>query len=528
MAGEETRPVDVQVGRPTQAPNYVGMYSERVKAALEPYQYLLDYQKELSEDDLRKAQIQNFLNENDLKTKQLNEDVRSHTADETIRTMAQQTNSARAAEEARHNVVDEKHQLRDDLLAQFRDTEIERHNKAAEANEAKTLELTSSLHDSDIKKNDADTEWLQTQTNIKRTEDAQRSDDQQVIQGLNSYVSGIKPEDLWAINQNPEIMQKVTEARGKLHTKEAIQQFDEILGAKQVLGQEIADRNTYDNFSTGAKKAFVADMLESGKDPGSTMQQRWNRALQAGGQIEAQGQERTTWSSAGTEAEQKALAEGKSPQDAFLAGRTAHQTYMSDLKAKEDLKPEPAMVDKLQTQLENVYKSRNPKTKGENNTDYDARIKSMVGTQADLLEQESRVNRPKFVQDLSKLNIDPDSLTSGELQTGQKPTQTGTPQTGTPQTGGSTQQGKSPAKAWLEKLLPGSDQKASGAPKEDTTTSDYTTGGTTSALPASTAFSAAPQYAAAENTDEFSNMFSKLFSAKDTSSDQEETPVTLT
>lgn len=524
MAGEETRPVDLQVARPVAAPNYVGMYSERVKAALEPYEYLLNYQKELSDEDYKKAEIQNFLSEHDLKTKQLSEDVRSHTADEAIRNLTEQTNAARQVEEARHNVVDERRADRESDLQEWRDLEVQRHNEATEAAEKKTLELTSSLHDSDIKKNDADTEWLKTQTQLKTTEDAQRTQDQQVIQDMDKYISGIKPEDLWNINENPEIQQKIDEARASLHTQEAKTQFNQMVGAKQALGQSDADHKAYNNLSPEARKTFSSAMLQS--DSSTPIQLRWNDALNAAGQTQAQVNARGSWSQAGITAEQNALAEHKSPQEAFVAGRDADAQWKSDLKAKEDLKPEPKMVDQLQTQLDQLYRARYPQNKGEKNADYDSRIKSMIGAQAVELEQDSRVNRPVFMQKLKMLDIDPNSLSMGEAQTGQKSTvQPGvTPAPASSPVPAPSPTGQiTPASAWLKKILPGSDQKASGSPK--TTEMQYG-GGTTSALPTTTAFGNAPQYAAAtENTDEFSNLFSKLFSAKDTSG--EETPSTL-
>jgi hypothetical protein len=363
MAGEqEIRPVDVQIARPVQAPNYVGMYSEAIKGALAPYEYLMNYQKELSEEDYRKAEIQNFLAEHDLKNRELSETVRAHTATEAIQNLQRQQEDRRLDETSRHNLVDEAHQKTVDERESARDAETARHQNFIDLMAVKREDLQKSLDEATIAKSGADTEYLHSEAARIKGEQDRRDNDQQVMQGFNTWFNSIKPEDLYNSSEKPEIQRHINETLDKLQTVEGRAQFDHIYGEGTALGREISERKEYNAFTREGKAAFQTNMLNS--DKGQPTQVRFENAMNDGRIANQQAVTRLAWSAAGTKAYSDAKAKGASDMDAYTAGLTAEEQAQAAIKRKEE-KPDPKLVDQ--------WKAAVQKKPGEDETHFEAR-----------------------------------------------------------------------------------------------------------------------------------------------------------
>jgi hypothetical protein len=392
MAEQEIRPVDVQVARPVQAPNYVGMYSESIKGALAPYEYLLNYQKELSEEDLRKAQIQNFLSEHDLKTKELSETIRSHTANEAMTALERQLNIRKEDEFERHNLVDEAHQNSQDQREADKEKEYERANKFNEEMAVKKQDLESSLNEANIAKSKADTSYLQSEADRNTSENELKENDQKVIQEFTAYKATIKPEDLYDSKDHPEIEQKIDEFADRIKTPGGRVQFDALHGEGTALGRELAERKELQKMSPDAKNVFQSNLLKS--DTSKPYQVRFEEAMEAARPVNVQSQERAKWGPEGIKAETDAIASGKSKQEGFNAGRMAHEKAEAELKQKAAAeKPNEKILDWLNT---NVPIPKNP---GEDDPHYEQR----KAQKALELEEKSRNDPAGYQKDLQEL-----------------------------------------------------------------------------------------------------------------------------
>lgn len=408
MAEQEIRPVDVQVARPVQAPNYVGMYSEAIKGALAPYEYLLNYQKELSEEDLRKAQIQNFLSEHDLKNKELSETIRSHTADEAMRNLQRQLESSKEDEFERHNLVDEAHQKSQEQTEAAREAEYERANKANELREAdrekelerqnafanllatKKQDLETSLNDANIAKTKADTSYLQSEADRNKATSDDRDNDQKVIQEFTAWKKTIKPEDLYDSNDHPEIEDKIDDFASRIKTHDGRIQFDELHGGDTALGREIAERKELQKMAPEAKNVFQSTLIQSDKN--KPYQVRFEQAMEAARPVNAQETERAKWSQPAMDAYTKAFAATKSRDQAFLAGRTVEEQYQHQLQSK-------AAPEKPNEKLMEFYQKAIPKLQGETEDHYNERAAQKA------MELENlRLNDPvQYQQELQNL-----------------------------------------------------------------------------------------------------------------------------
>jgi hypothetical protein len=390
MAEQEIRPVDVQIARPVQAPNYVGMYSEAIKGALAPYEYLLNYQKELSEEDLRKAQIQNFLSEHDLKNRELSETIRSHTANEAMTQLERQLNERKETEAERHNLVDEAHQTRADEREAAREAEYERANKFNEGMEEKKLNLQSGVDDAQIATAHATADWHTSEANKVKLENENVSNDQQVIQDFNNWYAKQKPEDIYNSSENPEIQEKIDEFAGRIKTAEGRRQFDALHGEGTALGREIAERKELNAMSTDGKDVFQSTLLQSDKSKPSQL--RFEEALEAARPVNAQATERAKWAQPGVDAYNKTFAATKDRQQAFIAGRTANDLYEKTLKEK-------AVPQKPSEKAMEFYQKMIPKISGESEEHYTTRSAQKA---AEIEGIEDPVERQKAIQDLNK------------------------------------------------------------------------------------------------------------------------------
>jgi hypothetical protein len=381
------RPVSEEVGRPVNAPNYPAMYSESIRAALAPAQYLLDMQKELSEEDVRKAQIQNWLSEADQKNQEIKETQRSHLAEEANQAIQRGLEGRRIDEETRHNQADESHssameglesrrldiETRGQDLADARaEAEQEwrdRSQKATEDYQKGELEIRKGTQESDIARNNAEIERYKTETEAQKTENQQKQEDEQTIRDAQAYITSLKPEDVYGSADNPEISDRINKFYDQIHTPEATRRFEAIVGQHNAVGQEIADRKELNSFGPEAKRTFQENMLNSSgvRDPyGNPIptQLRFNDALRAARSENAMEQERSKWAPQSLQAYHQTLAQTKDPNQAMAQGRLAQQQQETAAKQKEQ-KPDPKLLTYYQTLV--------PKRPGETDEDFAAR-----------------------------------------------------------------------------------------------------------------------------------------------------------
>lgn len=338
MAGEqEIRPVDTQIGHVEHAPNYVNMYAESIKAALEPFNYLLNYQKELSEEDVRKADIQNLLFEHDYKTKALNEEIRAHGADEAGKTLERQLESKKLDEMVRHDQADESHSTAMEGLEKQRLTYEEDQKKAEQDYRDKDLELRKSESDAKISEAKQTQSEAALRTKIYQNELDDRTNNDKLAAEMSDWISSIKPEDLWNSAENPEIQKKLDYFLTNLKGPYGRDMYDHLIQSHIALGQEIADRKEISGFSTEGKRKFNSEMDRLAREqPNLTVQDRFNQALEAGRSATIMQGERGKWSPEALKAYQDYKIHNPNDEaGAFGAGRAAEEQYQKELKAKE-------------------------------------------------------------------------------------------------------------------------------------------------------------------------------------------------
>lgn len=374
-------PADYQVARPVAAPNYPGMYSEAIKGALEPMNYLLNMQKELSEEDYRKGEIQNFLDEHQDKANQLAETTRSNKATEAMTLLERNLEAQRQAEIGRHDLVDEAHQDRadtelerahkrdEDLRAQT-ESEVERAHKAEEDQRAKDLDLRTTAQQYDIESKQAESRRARLEGDLMTRKMQEQQQDDDTIDKLNIFLKDYTPNQIYGSNDNPELQAAIDEARRNTHTSEARQRLDEIIGSKTAIGRENEERIELNHMSTEAKDAFQSNMLRSAPSgmPGETgtpTQQRFEDALTVARNVQTRFEERSKWGDAGITAYKTAKADGKDDITAQGIGRMADFSAVTAAKTKADDKPDASMVKTIVEHL------RGPKQKDDKGNEED-------------------------------------------------------------------------------------------------------------------------------------------------------------
>jgi hypothetical protein len=502
-------PADYQVARPVQAPNYVQMYSEGIKGALEPYNYLLNMQKELSDEDYRKAEIQNFLDEHQDKANALAEESRSHRANESMAELTRQLEARREGETERHDQAQEGYQDKDLLLRQQTESEVMRHNQAQDDLLGKEFDLRSNAQKYTIEEQKAKI----NQANLVAQQETQQLQDQQndndAIADLNSKLAKFSPEQIWNSNENPEVQSTIDAAISKIKTGPGRQRLDEIIGPKTSLGREIAERKELNGMSTDAKNAFHDYILKApstDKDGNPIPSQiRFDAGLDQARQVQGRVEDRKNWTDAGLGAYRQALNEGKSDQEAHAIGRGVEIKAQQTLKSRLDQKPNPAVVQ----QFTDMIAPTIPKKPGEDDAVYRQRAQLEAGVKAAQFEEDQRLNPEKFKEETQAL-VQPNAAATSTGNAGDFVRGVLTPSAVKP---GTVQPSTSPAP-----------NKDTTAPVEPLTrfkplSSTDTSGG--GLLPAST-----PQYAAASGS--LSSTMRSIFGAplesdEDTESSDSET-----
>jgi hypothetical protein len=396
---EPIKPVSEEVAKPVAAPNYVGMYSEAIKGALAPYDYLLNYRKELSEEDERRAQIQNFLDEHDLKSQELAETHREHVADEAQKRLDNLMQGKKLDEDIRHNQADE---ATADLEAQIKgktaqteadraaeeerkdkdesnrlwwaQEETNRENRAKDQRDQNDQDLKAKTDAAQISKDNADSLYLQRNADKLKQDSDDRTNDYQVMDELNQFLNHQRPEDIYASRDNPEIQQAIDDARGRLKTTEGRHMWDERVGKDTALGMELDERGKLSRMSPEGKKAFSDAYI---KTPSNMQpQERFNTAMQAANVAEGRYFLKQDWLDEGNKAYKEAITQNKSPDDAFVAGQTADVAQKSGIKQKEETKVDKAFLEMVKDSVKKLPSEIQDKTNGEDA--YDQRANSIA------------------------------------------------------------------------------------------------------------------------------------------------------
>lgn len=288
----EVRPIEPRaekVATPTEsvAPNYVEMYSQAIHAALEPYNYLLNYRKELSEEDVQHAQIQRILQEHGEKMDELDETAKSHRADEAQKALELEATKARYTAEEAHNKVlegiegdrnslerdriniERLRQQRDDAHATWEENwklfDESRENKKLDIEQA-DAEAKKSVYESEQARNHADLLKTKTETDRLTDESNNRARDELVLRDLQTYVNGLNRQDLYGRDDHPEIQDKLNELHSMLKTDDGRRRAEDIIGHESEVGRELFQRQNLMNMPRDARDKFVHVLTNENPD----------------------------------------------------------------------------------------------------------------------------------------------------------------------------------------------------------------------------------------------------------------------
>ena len=396
-----------------------------------PFQQLLEQEKAESEDNMRKAQIQNFLDTHEENRQAHAETVRSHLADEAMKQMGYSLDVRKQAESERHDQADEAHNQRSEDLESRRldltqsqhedeearlakaEAETERHNKFQDEQTARENDLKTSLNAAQEKEIEARTNDLKNEAEKTRVENEAKINDDKVVADVQSWINNHTAEEIYSSQDNPELQSKINSAWSQLHTDIGRKNLEGLIGAKTAIGQEIADRKEISNMSADAKRAFQDNILRS--DPKQPIQNRFNDALVVARQVQNQYEERngsppqknpdgsTTparagWGDTAINAYRTAKSQGKSEEEAMAAGRQA-QFVMA---TTEKQKPQPVNTKDIESIKAALTPKQNP---GESTKDYNTRLEQTDADrqrEAIRLEQLQRENPDEFNRQMSQ------------------------------------------------------------------------------------------------------------------------------
>jgi hypothetical protein len=362
---EPIKPVSEMVARPEAAPNYVGMYSEAIKGALAPYQYLLDYRKELSEEDERRAQIQNFLDEHDLKTQELAETHREHVADEAQKHLDYLQQGKKLDEDVRHNQADEATakleadvRVKQEQVDQQRADEEERYHDLQQIHEENALEETirdnkaknqvatddqatkAKVADADISQKGAQAARDQAEADQRKLSNDNFQSDMKVMSALRDGLKKYGPKDFYNMDDNPDLQSMVQEANSKLLTNEGRHQWDMLVGQNTAVGMELQERADLAKMSPEAKKAFHDTYINTDKNDQPA--NRFNAAMSAANMAQSRYEAKNQWLDQGWKAYNDSKlhaapgsAAGDIENNAWIAGQSAHMEQMGAAKEKK-------------------------------------------------------------------------------------------------------------------------------------------------------------------------------------------------
>jgi hypothetical protein len=405
---QPVKPVSEEVGRPTNAPNYAGMFSEAIRGALAPYQYILDYKKSMSEDAYHQAQIQNFLDEHDIKVQELQEQNREHVAGEAQKKLEYQLGVSKQLEDVRHNKADEADKdLTAHLNAQRLQADLDREHaeqrRADTEDQVKIMaqqqheqeekrkdmeeERNQKLRDAQISIQNAQQQYHLAQLEKDHQDNLDREHDAMVLRDLQGVVRDANPRQIWGMDEDQDLRKKITDLHNSFKTDLGRRQGEQLISGQSEIGREMTDRDEYYKMSPEAKTVFRHIINNENPDPSDARYQKdadWDKksdtekfsiAFTAAQKEQKRRDQMEQWSPAARESYELLHRSGKhSELEAYSAGEAQHNRDLQDLKARETAPKE--MTGKDIGELSATF----PKGPNETDEDYFNRLINMWNT----------------------------------------------------------------------------------------------------------------------------------------------------
>jgi hypothetical protein len=272
-----------QIARPEHAPNYAALFSDVIRAAMEPAKFSWDMYYQGGE-------LANKMQEMGLRGQELDETKRSNLAKEQQMALDLALRGREADETARFHRSTEQYQQ--GLLGNesARIKEEGRHNQATEDAASNRL-----LFDEDQLRSEdalrkiqgaeaaARTQETQTEYKLKQKEIDDRANDDAVIDKLADKIHSLGPRDIYNSDTNPEVKEIIQWAYGAVKTPYGHDRVTHMVGSESALGQQVERASKYADFNTAGKDAFLKRFNSNqGPERDETYQQKWDAAFDAG------------------------------------------------------------------------------------------------------------------------------------------------------------------------------------------------------------------------------------------------------
>lgn len=361
-----------QIARPGEsaAPNYVGMYSEATRAALEPAKFMWGMYKDREELSKQQQQLM-------LRGQELDETKRSNLIKESQTAALQELDRQKEEEIVRHNKADEARAQQQADIDKAKEEYMKPYYEAQSARaDAETSDLKQKLEDS------------------KKAAEDKKNDDQ-VIAEFNKKIDSWGPMDHYSIEEHPELADVYQSAFRQLKTPDGEKRLSGIIGQNTALGQELARHNEMSGWTKAAHDAFIADYNDWNRGPEApniSGEARFNRAFAAGADVQSREMEKNGywdakngkweqgWGDAGFKAYNSFLGSeaathltrDEAERKAMALGRDADEKYKAEIKQKTAA-AQSGMAKLKPSDIKDMVQAAIPKKEGESEADYEAR-----------------------------------------------------------------------------------------------------------------------------------------------------------
>jgi len=319
-----------QIAKPEHAPNYVAMYGEAIKAALAPAEFSWGtyYQSQ---------ELANKLQELGLRGSELNETKRANLIKEQHDVLDLALRGRAQDEVARHNRADETYQTGLLGLEGDREREAERHNKVDETRAQDQLQFERDREKSeaqlrDVQRADMESQkaYREQETNLKKRELDDRTNDDQELDKLNQALAKFGPVDHYKIDSNPELQKVIQDAHAHMKTAYGEQRLSMITGKQMALGQELDRQSEMTTWTAQGRDAFLDRYNSAGEN--QTAQQRFNSAYEYGRRMNENENARRGMDALSVETYKTLKAQGKDEETAMAGARHAEELTKASIK----------------------------------------------------------------------------------------------------------------------------------------------------------------------------------------------------
>lgn len=358
-----------EIPKTPEAPNYVAMYNDSIRAALEPAKFSWDMYS-------KSEALGNQLKELNLKSDEIAETSRANQAREANEGLRLALGNREAAETERRNRADETIRNASATLETRRADETERHDKADELNASLREQNEQFKNILEGLKGDyynAQTEHTRLETQKLQDDINDSKHDNLLLEELNK--ADFSPTEHYNVNENPalqDLYKKMTGPEG-LKTDKGKAAFRDFMTSKQGLGRELSAYNEMSDWSPEVRDAFYSaysQMPEGGSD-----EQRFFKAFDAGKQREADLKAQKNWTPAGWQTFNALRAAGKGWQESMVGGNEASVRESSlDKKSGADTANEIKIGPK---QVDDAVDALIKQDKGESDDDFTRRKQSL-------------------------------------------------------------------------------------------------------------------------------------------------------